>query len=126
MSATTTAVVVPAEKAAYIDNIFVGLVAIGGHLAMSRDGIREGIVLSRVSKKDSMAAQGYCLAAGVLVAEGWLSMVVVQGQIKGFIRAFPKTVTLAPKENILQFPRRKCEKESAKATPAAVIPLRRR
>ena len=101
MSATMTAAVVPAEKAAQIDNIFKGLVGIGCQLAMSSDGIRDGIALRRVFKKDSMAAQEYCLAAGVLVAEGWLSMVVVQGQLKGFIRAYAKEV---PKENLLQFP----------------------
>jgi len=44
---------------------------------MSSDGIRDGIVLHRVSKKDSTVAQGYCLETGVLVAEGWLRMVVV-------------------------------------------------
>ena len=103
MSATTTAVVVPAEKAAQIDTIFEGLVAIGCQLAVSSDGIRDGIVLHRVFKKDSTAAQQFCLAAGVLVAEGWLSMVVVQGQLKGFIRAYAKEV---PKENLLQFPER--------------------
>ena len=100
MSATTTAVV-PAEKSAHIDNIFEGLVAIGYQLAMSSDGIRDGIVLHRVFKKDSIVAQGYCLEAGVLAAEGWLKMVMVQGQIKGFIRAYAKEV---PKENLLQFP----------------------
>jgi len=44
---------------------------------MSSDGIRDGIVLHRVSTKDSTVAQGYCLETGVLVAEGWLRMVVV-------------------------------------------------
>jgi hypothetical protein len=98
---TTTTAVVPAEKAAQIDNIFEGLVAIGCQLAMSSDGIRDGIALRRVFKKDSMEAQQFCLAAGVLVAEGWLKMVMVQGQTKGFIRAYAKEV---PKENLLQFP----------------------
>src|ERR1035441_4045195 len=98
---TTTTAVVPAEKAAQIDNIFEGLVAAGCHLAMSSDGIRDGIALRRVFKKDSVEAQQFCLAAGVLVAEGWLSMVVVQGQIKGFIRKYPRATT---KENLLQFP----------------------
>ena len=104
MSATTTAAVVPAEKAAQIDNIFKGLVGIGCQLAMSSDGMRDGIVLSRVFKKDSMEAQQFCLAAGVLVAEGWLSMVVVQGQIKGFIRKYPKTSPHVLQQNLLQFP----------------------
>jgi hypothetical protein len=103
MSATTTAVV-PAEKAEHIDNIFEGLVAIGCQLAMSSDGIRDGIVLHRVFKKDSIEAQQFCLAAGVLVAEGWLSMVVVQGEIKGFIRKYPKTSPHVLQQNILQFP----------------------
>jgi hypothetical protein len=49
MSATT----VPAEKAAKIDDIFDGLVAIGCQLAMSSDGVRDGIVLHRVFKRDS-------------------------------------------------------------------------
>jgi hypothetical protein len=102
MSATTTAVVVPAEKAAQIDSIFEGLVAIGCQLAMSSDGLRDGIALRRVFKKDSTLAQGYCVEAGVLVAEGWLRIVRVQGQIRGFIRTYPKA---ALKENLLQFPR---------------------
>jgi len=117
---------VPAERAEHIDNIFEGLVGLGCQLAWAADGIRDGIVLRRVFKKHSMEAQEYCLAAGVLVAEGWLSMVVVQGQIKGFIRDFPKTAAPPPPRNILQFPRRKCAKESTKAIPAAVVPLRRR
>lgn len=125
MSATTV-VVVPAEKAEHIDNIFAGLVAIGGQLALSRDGIRDGIALRHVFKKHSMEAQEFCLAAGVLVAEGWLSMVVVQGRLKGFIRSYPKNGAPALPENILQFPRGKCEKRSAKATPAVVVPLRSR
>ncbi len=119
MSATTT---MPAEKAAKIDNIFRGLVGIGCQLAMSSDGIRDGIALRRVFKKHSVEAQQLCLAAGVLVAEGWLSMVVVQGQIKGFIRTYPKA---APRENLLQFPLRNCEGESARLTPGAVVRLRR-
>ena len=118
----STETVVPADIATRIDNIFDGLVAIGCQLAMSSDGIRDGIVLSRVSKKDSTMAQQLCLAAGVLVAEGWLSMVVVQGQIKGFIRTYPKA---APRENLLQFPLRNCEGESARLTPGAVVRLRR-
>jgi hypothetical protein len=118
----STETVVPADIATRIDNIFEGLVAIGCQLAMSSDGIRDGIVLHRVFKKDSKVAQEYCLAAGVLVAEGWLSMVIVQGQIKGFIRMYPKR---APKENVLQFPLRNCEKP-ARLTPGAVVPLRKR
>jgi len=114
MSATTTAVVMPAEKAAQIDNIFDGLVAIGCQLAWAADGVRDGIVLHCVSKKDSMSAQEYCLAAGILVAGGWLSMVVVQGRLKGFIRAYPKAEAApAAKGKVLQFPRRKCEKVCA-------------
>ncbi len=35
-------------------------------------------------------------------------MVMVQGEIKGFIRAFPKTAAEALGENILQFPMRDC------------------
>ncbi len=61
MSATTMAAVVPAEKAAQIDNIFKGLVAIGCQLAWAADGIRDGIVLHRVFKKDSIVSQGCCL-----------------------------------------------------------------
>jgi len=101
MTATTMAVVVPAEKAAQIDNIFTSLVSIGCQLTMSNDGIRDGIALRRVFKKHSTEAQRSCLAAGVLVAEGWLSMIVVQGQIKGFIRKYPR---VAPKETVLRFP----------------------
>ena len=44
---STTAAVVPAEKAEHIDNIFEGLVAIGCQLAMSSDGI----VLDQVSRR---------------------------------------------------------------------------
>jgi hypothetical protein len=79
-------------------------------IGLGRGRIRDGIVLKRVLKKHSMEAQVYCLAAGVLVGEGWLSMVMVQGQIKGFIRAYAKA---APKENVLQFPIRNCEDQSA-------------
>ena len=122
MSPTTPKVVVPAEKAQHIDNIFEGLVAIGAQLAMSRDGIRDGIALRRVFKKDSTAAQEYCLAAGVLVAEGWLSMVMVQGQIKGFIRMYPKAGAPALPENVLRFPRGKCEKKAARVRPGTVVP----
>jgi hypothetical protein len=68
MSATTTAVV-PAEKAAQIDNIFTGLVGIGCQLAVSSDGVRDGIVLHRVFKKYSTVAQGYCLAARSCLAD---------------------------------------------------------
>lgn len=101
MNATAKEIVVPAEKAEHIDHIFKSLASIGCQRAMSSDGLRDGIALIRIFKKDSMEAQGYCLEAGFLVAEGWLSMVVVQGQIKGFIRVYPKA---APKENVLQFP----------------------
>jgi hypothetical protein len=104
MSATT--VVVPEEKAIQIDNILDGLVSLGCQLVWAADGIRDGIALKRVFKKDSMEAQQLCLAAGVLVEEGWLSMIVVQGQIKGFIRAFPKTAAGNSKQNLLQFPGR--------------------
>lgn len=122
----TTGVMVPPEKAEQIDNIFNGLVAIGAVLAMSRDGIRDGIAFREVFKKDTMEAQEYCLAAGVLVAEGWLSIVVVQGRLKGFIRMYPGPGSKALPENVMQFPRKKCEKESAKAAPAVVVELRRR
>jgi hypothetical protein len=122
---TTTAVVVPAEKAEHIENIFHGLVAIGAVLAMSRDGVRDGIALRQVFKRDTMEAQEYCLAAGVLVAEGWLSMVVVQGRLRGFIRKYPEAGAPALPENVLLFPRRKCEKEAARVTPGSVVPLRR-
>jgi hypothetical protein len=125
MSATTV-VVVPAEKAEHIDNIFDGLVGLGCQLAWAADGIRDGIALRRVFKKHSVEAQEYCLAAGGLVAEGWLRMVIVQGQIRGFIRAYPKAGAPALPENILQFPRRKCEKKSVRVTPAVVVPLRSR
>ena len=74
---STDTVLVPAEIATQIDDIFEGLVDVGCQLAMSSDGIRDGIVLHRVSTKDSTVAQGYCLETGVLVAEGWLRMVVV-------------------------------------------------
>lgn len=97
----TTTVVVPADIASRIDNIFERLVAIGCQLAMSSDGIRDGIALRRVFKKHSVEAQQLCLAAGVLVAEGWLRIVTVQGQLKGFIRAYPKEVR---NENLLPFP----------------------
>lgn len=96
-----TGVVVPAEKAAQIDNIFQGLAAIGCQLAMSSDGIRDGIMLHCVFKKDSTMAQGYCVEEGVLVAKGWLRIVTVQSQIKGFIRTYLKEVR---NENLLQFP----------------------
>ena len=107
MSAVTT---VPADKAKQIDDIFEGLVGLGCQLAWASDGIRDGIVLGHVFKKHSLEAQRFCLTAGVLVAEGWLSMVVVQGQIKGFVRAYPQMAAPAPNENILQFPsRRQCQ-----------------
>lgn len=103
-----TELIVPIEKADQIDQIFEGLVRVGCQRAWAADGIRDGIVLTCVLKKHSKEAQEYCLAAGVLVAEGWLRMVVVQGQIRGFIRAFPKTAAEALGENILQFPMRDC------------------
>lgn len=53
-------------------------------------------------------------------------MVLVQGGLKGFIRMYPKTPAVPLQENILQFPRGKCEKESARGTPGVVVPLRRR
>jgi hypothetical protein len=68
LSATT----VPAAKAKQIDDIFEGLVDVGNQLAWASDGIRDGIVLKRVFKKHSVEAQQFCLAAGVLVSEGWL------------------------------------------------------
>jgi hypothetical protein len=122
MSATT-AVVVPAEKAAEIDRIFAGLVAIGGDHVLAADGIRDGIALQPIFKKNSIEAQQFCTAAGVLVAEGWLKLVIVQDQVKGFIRAYPKAVA---NENILRFPRRNCENASERVTPGAVVPLGRR
>ena len=93
--------VVPPAKAAQIESIFNGLVGLGGQLAWAADGVRDGIALNRIFKKDSMEAQQYCLQAGVLVAEGWLKLIIVQDQVKGFVRAFPK---VAAKENLLQFP----------------------
>jgi hypothetical protein len=48
-----------------------------------------------------MEAQQYCFQAGILVAEGWLKQIIVQDQVKGFVRAFPKIVG---KDNLLQFP----------------------
>jgi hypothetical protein len=117
---------IPAEKAVQIDDIFGGLVALGCQRAKAADGIRDGIVLKRVFKNQSLEAQEYCLAAGGLVAEGWLNMVLVQGQIKGFIRAFPKEAAAAPKANLLQFPQGRSRKGTAQATPGAVVPLRRR
>jgi hypothetical protein len=119
---TATTAVVPPEKARNIDNIFEGLVGLGCQLAMSADGMRDGIVLKPVLKKDTLEAQAMCLAAGVLVEQGWLSMVEVQGQIKGFIRKYPKAGTALP-ENVLQFPRGKCEKAVPRATPAVVVEL---
>ena len=101
----TTAGEVPAAVAEQIDAIFAGMVKVGAQLAMSRDGIRDGIALRRVFKKDTMEAQAKCLAAGVLVAQGWLSMVEVQGQIKGFIRIYPKAGTPALNDGLLRFPR---------------------
>ena len=53
---STDTVLVPAEIATQIDDIFEGLVDVGCQLAMSSDGIRDGIVLHRVSKKDSTVA----------------------------------------------------------------------
>lgn len=47
---TTTAVVVPIEKAEHVDNIFEGMVALGCQLAKAADGIRDGIVLKPVFK----------------------------------------------------------------------------
>ena len=122
MGATTT-VAVPAEKAEHIDNIFEGLVGLGCQLATAADGIRDGIVLKPLMKTQSLEAQELCLAAGVLVAEGWLSMVVVQGLLKGFIRTYPKTGKPAPKKNVLQFPRGKCEKATARDVAGAVVPF---
>jgi hypothetical protein len=107
---TTTGVVVPVEKAEIIDNIFDGLVACGAVLAMSRNGIRDGIALRQVFKKRSFEAQEYCLAAGVLVAEDWLSMVVVQGRLKGFIRMYPGPKAVALPENIQRFPGKNVKK----------------
>ena len=98
--------IVPPEKAEQIDHIFEGLVGIGCQLVMSSGGIRDGIALKRVLKKNSVEAQQFCLAAGVLVSEGWLSIVVVQGKLAGFIRKFPKTAVSTSKENLLQFPTR--------------------
>jgi hypothetical protein len=122
----TTVVVVPAEKAEHIQNIFDGLVGLGCQLARAADGVRDGIVLKPVLKSQSILAQEYCLAAGVLVAEGWLRMVMVQGQLKGFIRAYPRTAEVALPANILLFPLGKCEKGPVNAVPGAVVPLRRR
>jgi hypothetical protein len=122
----TTAVVVPAEQAGHIDNIFKGLVTLGAVLAMSRDGIRDGIALREVFRKHTMDARELCLAAGVLIGEDWLEMVVVGGPLKGFIRAFPAARAAAvPIGNMLKFPRRKCEKEVARPVAAEVVPLRR-
>jgi len=118
---TTTAVVAPVEKAIHIGNIFEGLEALGCQLAMAADGIRDGIVLKPVLKTQSLAAQEFCLAAGVLVAEGWLRMVMVQGQLKGFIRAYPKASAL--EDGVLRFPQGKCERGKARATPAVLIEL---
>lgn len=117
MSATTTTVTVPPEKAEIIERISAGLESLGSVLAMSRDGVRDGIALRSVFKKHSFEAQEMCLAAGVLVAEGWLSMVVVQGRLKGFIRTYPKAAVPARKENVLQFPMRSCETKSAQVAP---------
>jgi hypothetical protein len=93
--------VVPPAKAAQIDNIFEGLVRLGCQLALASDGVRDGIALKRVFKKNSMEAQQLCLAAGVLVAEGWLKLTIVQDQVKGFVRAYPKAIA---KKTLLQFP----------------------
>jgi hypothetical protein len=109
MSAVTT---VPDGKAEQIDHIFEGLVRVGSQLAWAADGIRDGIVLTCVLKKHSKDAHEYCLEAGILVAEGWLRMVLVQGEIKGFVRAYPKTAPPVLKEKILQFPMRSCGSKS--------------
>ncbi len=61
--ATTTAMMVPAEKAKQIDDIFEGLVGLGCQLAWAADGIRDGIVLTCVLKKHSKEAQQFCLEA---------------------------------------------------------------
>jgi hypothetical protein len=127
MSATTTtAVVVPPEKVECIQNIFDGMVKIFGLLAMSRDGVRDGIAFRHVFKKDTMEAQELCLAAGVLVSEGWLTIVTVQGRLKGFIRKYPAPDAPVLPKNVIVFPRGKCEKESARVTPGVVLPLRSR
>lgn len=60
------------------------------------------------------------------MGEGWLEMVVVHGEIAGFIRAFPFAGAPAvPKGNLLKFPRPECEKEVPRAAAAEVVPLRR-
>jgi hypothetical protein len=63
------------------------------------------------------------MAAGVLVAEGWLSMVLVQGRPKGFIRTYPKTATPASNQSPSLLTVRNRESGSAQATPSAVVPL---
>ena len=68
MSAITTTVV-PAEKAAQIDKIFEGLVAIRLSTGDVLRRIRDGIVLHCVFKKYSTVAQGYCLAARSCLAD---------------------------------------------------------
>jgi hypothetical protein len=115
MKVTTMAPgVVQAEKATHIDNIVDGLVALGAQLAMSSDGVRDGIALRQVFKRDTMEAQEYCLASGVLVGKGWLSM-VVQGRLKGFARNYSKAPAVPLPKNLLLFPRWKCEKEPCKS-----------
>jgi hypothetical protein len=80
-----------------------------------------------VFKARTIEAQEFCLAAGVLVGQGWLSMVVVLGRIKGFVRTYPKEAVPAPPENVLMFPQLgNCERRSARAAPAEAIPLRMR
>jgi hypothetical protein len=44
---------------------------------MRRSRVRDGIVLKPVLKTQSLAAQEFCLVAGVLAGEGWLSIFVV-------------------------------------------------
>jgi hypothetical protein len=65
------------------------------------------------------------LEAGVLAAEGWLSIVMVQDRLIGFLSAYCKTPALALPTNILQFPGRKCERKTVNAVPGVVVPFRR-
>ena len=55
---------VPAKKAKQIDDIFEGLVGIGCQLAWAADGLRGGIALTRILKRDSVEAQQFCLETG--------------------------------------------------------------
>jgi hypothetical protein len=110
---SATAVVVPADKAEQIESVFEGMAALGCQLAKSADGTTDGIVLKRVFKKDPLAAQRFCLEAGVLAPEGWLTLVHVQGRLIRFVRAYPKTA-VPSRRTFCSFPEESARKSLRK------------